>query len=68
MSLASWLLRGQTRVTFEPDGGGARLTQEFTTEGLIPAPAAWVFARGSYRGSFQGELNTFARLAEREAR
>jgi hypothetical protein len=27
-----------------------------------------VFSRGSYEGSFRGELEKFARLAEREAR
>jgi hypothetical protein len=63
----NWLLRGETFVTFEPDGSGTRVTQEFRTEGLIPAVAAHLFATGSYRGSFRGELNTFARLAEREA-
>ena len=61
------LLRGETRVTFEPDGDGTRLTQEFRTEGLIPAIVARVFATGSYRGSFRGELNAFARLAEQDA-
>ena len=29
---------------------------------------ARIFATGSYRGSFRGELNDFVRLAEREAR
>jgi uncharacterized protein YndB with AHSA1/START domain len=62
------LLRGQTGVTFEQDGDGTRLTQEFRTDGLIPAIAAWIFSQGSYRGSFRGELNTFATIAEREAR
>lgn len=62
------LLRGETRVTFEPeDRGGTLLTQEFRTEGLIPAIVARVFATGSYRGSFRGELNEFARLAEQDA-
>ena len=37
------------------------------TIGVIPAIAAWVFSRGSYRGSFEGELREFARLAERAA-
>jgi hypothetical protein len=61
------LLRGETVVTFKPDGSGTRLTLGFRPEGLIQAVAARLFATGSYRGSFQGELNTFARLAEREA-
>ena len=61
------LLRGETRATFEADRGGTLLTQEFRTEGLIPAIVARVFATGSYRGSFRGELNAFARLAEQDA-
>jgi uncharacterized protein YndB with AHSA1/START domain len=60
------ILRGETVVTFEPDDGGTRLTQEFRTEGLIPALMARIFASGSYKGSFRGELDDFARLAERE--
>jgi uncharacterized protein YndB with AHSA1/START domain len=61
------LLRGQAVATFEPESGGTRLTQEFETEGLIPAIAARIFATGSYKGSFRGELETFRKLAEREA-
>jgi uncharacterized protein YndB with AHSA1/START domain len=61
------VLRGETVATFEPDGAGTRLTQEFRTEGLISAVIARIFATGSYRGSFRGELDTFARLAEGEA-
>jgi uncharacterized protein YndB with AHSA1/START domain len=61
------VLRGETEVTFEPDGDGTALTQRFRTEGLIPAIAARIFATGSWRGSFRGELATFAKLAEREA-
>jgi uncharacterized protein YndB with AHSA1/START domain len=65
----SWLLRGETRVTFAPvpTTGGTRLTQEFVTEGVIPAISARIFATGSWNGSFRGELATFARIAEREA-
>ena len=61
-------LRGVTEATFEPEDGGTRLTQRFETEGLIPALVARIFATGSYRGSFRGDLATFARLAERAAR
>ena len=61
------MLRGETRVTFEPTEAGTRLTQEFRTEGLIPAISARIFALGSYRGSFRGELETFVRIVEREA-
>jgi carbon monoxide dehydrogenase subunit G len=63
----SWILRGRSSATFEPDGDGTRITQTFETVGLISAISSWVFSRGSYEGSFRGELETFARLAEREA-
>lgn len=61
------ILSGESMTTFEPDGhGGTRLVEEFRTEGLV----AWIFARlfatGSYKGSFRGELNEFVRIAERE--
>jgi hypothetical protein len=64
----SWLLRGVEQATFEDQGGdGTRLTQEFWTKGIISAVMARIFALGSYKGSFRGELKSFARLAEREA-
>jgi len=63
----SRLLGGETTAAFEPEGDGTRIVQEFRTEGLVAAIAGWIFSRGSYRGSFQGELNDFARLAEAEA-
>jgi hypothetical protein len=63
----NWLLRGRSSATFERDGDGTRLTQEFETIGLISAISSWVFSRGSYEGSFRGELEKFARIAEREA-
>lgn len=62
----SWLLRGQSAATFEPDGDGTRLTQEYQTIGRVSAVSSWLFSRGSYRGSFRGELETFARIAEQE--
>jgi hypothetical protein len=61
------MLRGETRVAFDSTPSGTRLTQEFRTEGLVPAISGWIFAHGSYRGSFRGELNTFVRIVEREA-
>jgi hypothetical protein len=61
------LLRGTNRTTFEREAGGTRLSQEFVTQGLVPAIAGWIFSRGSYRGSFRGELEHFARIAEAEA-
>jgi uncharacterized protein YndB with AHSA1/START domain len=60
------VLRGESLATFEPIAGGTRITQEFRTRGWISAISAWVFSRGSYEGSFQGELNKFARLVEAE--
>lgn len=61
------ILRGTNRTTLEPDGDGTRITQTFQTVGLVSAISARIFASGSYRGSFQGELEAFARLAEAEA-
>jgi hypothetical protein len=63
----SWLLRGVAQATFEDQGHGTRLTQEFWTNGIISAVMGRIFAFGSYKGSFRGELNSFVRLAEREA-
>jgi uncharacterized protein YndB with AHSA1/START domain len=61
------LLRGETSVTFEPAGAGTRLTQTFRTQGIIPAIAGRIFATGSYKGSFRGELAEFGRIAEADA-
>jgi len=65
---ASRVLRGTNSATFEPRAGGTELTQVFETDGVIAAIAARIFATGSYRGSFRGELAHFARLAEADAR
>jgi hypothetical protein len=62
----SWILRGRSSATFEPDGDGTRIIQEFHTVGWFSAISSWVFSRGSYEGSFRGELEKFARLAEQE--
>lgn len=59
-------LRGVNIATFKPDSGGTLMGQELRTEGLIPGLAARFFSIGSWRGSFRGELNEFARIAERE--
>jgi uncharacterized protein YndB with AHSA1/START domain len=61
------ILGGHTVATFEPDGDGTQITQEFQTVGRISAISAWIFSRGSYEGSFRGELEKFARIVEREA-
>ena len=64
----SWVLRGTSSATFERDGAGTRVTQEFATVGRVSAISSWVFSRGSYEGSFRGELEKFGRIAEGEAR
>jgi uncharacterized protein YndB with AHSA1/START domain len=63
----NWILRGVSSATFEPEGDGTRVTQEFQTVGLVSRISAWIFSRGSYEGSFRGELEKFGRIAEREA-
>jgi uncharacterized protein YndB with AHSA1/START domain len=63
----SWILRGTSSATFTPEDEGTRVTQEFRTVGRVSAISAWLFSRGSYQGSFQGELEKFGRIAEREA-
>ena len=63
----SWILRGTSSATFEADGDGTLITQELQTVGRISAISSWIFSRGSYEGSFRGELEKFARLAERES-
>jgi uncharacterized protein YndB with AHSA1/START domain len=62
------LLRGINEATFEPEDGGTRLTQRLETQGWVAGLMARIFAVGSYKGSFRGELATFARLAETDAR
>lgn len=64
----NWYLRGRNRATLEPTVDGTRLTQVFETEGVIPAITSWIWSRGSYTGSFRGELEDFGRLAEQEGR
>ena len=60
------ILKGESDVRFEPTPDGTRLTQVFRTRGLISAVTGWLFAAGSYEGSFKGELEAFRRIAERE--
>jgi uncharacterized protein YndB with AHSA1/START domain len=62
----NWLLHGTNEATFQPQDGGTQLTLRFEPEGIVSAILARVFATGSCRGSFRGELATFARLAEAE--
>jgi uncharacterized protein YndB with AHSA1/START domain len=63
----NWVLRGRSSATFETESDGTRVTQTFETVGRISAISSWLFSRGSYEGSCRGELETFARIAEREA-
>jgi hypothetical protein len=65
--LGGGLFKGTLGATFEPQGGGTRITEWLEPEGLGPTIAGWIFSKGSWRGSFQGELKTFKQLAEREA-
>jgi hypothetical protein len=60
------ILKGENATTFEADGAGTIIREEFQTEGIVAAIFGRIFASGSYRGSFQGELNKFAELAARE--
>jgi uncharacterized protein YndB with AHSA1/START domain len=59
------LLRGITDARFQPTQGGTRLEETLETEGFVSALFARIFATGTYKGSFRGELEAFARLAER---
>lgn len=59
------LLAGITDAKFEPTAGGTRVQETLETEGFVSALFARIFATGSFTGSFRGELETFARLAER---
>jgi hypothetical protein len=63
----TWLLRGESEARFDDVDGRTRLVQEFDIQGLIPNIAARIFGMGSYKGSFQGELEAFKAIAEREA-
>jgi uncharacterized protein YndB with AHSA1/START domain len=60
-------LRGENDATFDDVHGRTRLTQVFRVQGLVPRLMARVWATGSYRGTFRGELNEFKRICEREA-
>jgi len=62
----SAILKGESDVTFAPEAGGTRVRQEFVTTGIIASIFGRLFAMGSYKGSFQGELETFRKLVESE--
>ena len=61
------ILKGTNDATFEPEGGGTRVTVRLETEGFVSRVMAWVLSLGSGKGTFKGELVHFARLAEAEA-
>ena len=58
--------RGETLVTFEPEGDGCRITLVVHADGLLPRIVARLLALGSYRGSYRSQLSSFGRLADRE--
>jgi Polyketide cyclase / dehydrase and lipid transport len=64
--LEGFFRRGETLVTFDPEGGGSRVRLDVRPDGMIPRIAARVLATGTYRGSFRSLLRSFARRAERE--
>jgi uncharacterized protein YndB with AHSA1/START domain len=62
------LLAGENRTVLEAEGNGTRLVEEFRVGGgLLSRVLGRIFSTGSYKGSFRGELQEFARIAEREA-
>ena len=61
------ILKGESEVWLEPEGDGTLLRQTFRTRGIVSAITSRLFAAGSYKGSFQGELEEFRRIVEREA-
>ena len=60
------ILRGEAEATFEDVAGATRLVEVFEIHGFVSNIAARIFGMGSYKGSFQGELNAFKAIAERE--
>jgi uncharacterized protein YndB with AHSA1/START domain len=60
------ILKGESDVTFIPEDGGTRIDQVFVTRGFVAAVFGRIFATGSYRGSFRGELEEFRKLVERD--
>jgi uncharacterized protein YndB with AHSA1/START domain len=56
------LLKGESTATFEDEAGGTRLTQEYRTRGIVSPIMARIFATGSYKGSFRGELDSLRQL------
>jgi uncharacterized protein YndB with AHSA1/START domain len=61
------ILKGESEVWLEAEGNGTRLDQTFRTRGIVSAITGRLFAAGSYKGSFEGELDDFRKIVEREA-
>lgn len=61
------ILKGESDVRFAAEGDGTRIRQEFVTRGFVAAIFGRLFAMGSYKGSFKGELETFRKLVEKES-
>ncbi len=61
---ANWILKLDNDAVFQEEGGGTRMRQTLVTKGLVSALFARIFATGSFKGSFRGELNEFKRLVE----
>jgi uncharacterized protein YndB with AHSA1/START domain len=61
------ILKGESEVWLEAEGDGTRLDQTFRTRGIVSAITGRLFAAGSYKGSFEGELDDFRKIVEREA-
>jgi len=53
-------------AVFEADGNLTRVTETIRTRGPLTWAWARILATGSYKGSFRGELATFARTCERD--
>lgn len=60
-------LSAEFDATFDPSGSGTRMTETVRTRGVLGWLWNRVLSTGSRRGSFRGELQTFARICEREA-
>jgi uncharacterized protein YndB with AHSA1/START domain len=61
------ILKGESEVWLEAEGDGTRLDRTFRTRGIVSAITGRLFAAGSYKGSFEGELDDFRKIVEREA-
>lgn len=56
------ILSAEIGATFEGSPTGTLMTESIRTRGPIGAVWSRILGTGSYRGSFRGELETFARI------